>query len=164
MTNEQIIQLLPRVEVQVCGIFIERGICEYIEKPRPNSRKEQHNRFANLKFTEKELSNKILVTEEQIKSLRELYPKGTDRKGDVKVIYQKCIKWLTENHKYTFQDIYDVVECYVNEQMYAGAGDMLYSLNNIFYKTDAHKHTKSPMSGLFDKYKKEEDDGEEFSV
>ena len=69
------------------------------------------------------------VTEEQIKSLRELYPKGTDRKGDVKVIYQKCIKWLTENHKYTFQDIYDVVECYVNEQMYAGAGDMLYSLN-----------------------------------
>jgi hypothetical protein len=88
MTNEQILKILPRVEVQVCGILIEREICEYIEKPRPNSRKEQHNRFANLKFTEKELSNKILVTEEQIKSLRELYPKGTDRKGDVKVIYQ----------------------------------------------------------------------------
>lgn len=156
MTNEQIIQILPRVEVQVCGILIERGICEYIQNPRPNSRKEQHNRFANLKFTAQELGGKVLVTEDQIKSLRELYPKRSDRKGDLKMIYQKCIKWLTENHQYTFNDIYNVMKYYVYEQMQINGGDMLYNLNNIFYKTDSNKYVASPMNTLFDKFYKKE--------
>ena len=155
MTTNQIIELLPRIEIQVCGILIENGICEYIQKPRDNSRKDVHNRFQNLKFTSSSVDG-ILVTDENIQSLRALYPKTSDRKGDLKTIRNKATRWLTENSTYTFQDILEVTKKYVYNEMNNSGGDMLFNLNNIFYKLDQGKYEKSPMSALFEKYSKEE--------
>ena len=150
MTANQIIELLPKIEIQVCGILIENGICEYIQKPRDNSRKDVHNRFQNLKFTGVIIEE--LVSKEQIEMLRSLYPKGSDRKGDNKVIQIKAIRWLTENNTYTFKDILQVLERYVYSTLHSSGSSMLFNLNNIFYKTDNNKLTASPMKTLFEKY------------
>jgi len=166
MTTNQIIELLPRIEIQVCGILIENGICEYIQKPRNNSRKDIHNRFQNLKFTG--VTVEQLVSKEEIDALRLLYPKGSDRKGDVKVIQSKAIRWLTENNNYLFKDVLQVVERYVFSTMHSSGSNMLFNLNNIFYKTDNNKHTASPMTMLFEKYynndSSDDDDSEFFDL
>lgn len=151
MTNNQILELLPKIEVQICGILIENGICEYIRKPKNNSHKNIHNCFENLKLTSTFVGH-TLVKDEDIQKLRNLYPERSSRRGEKNVIKEKATRWLTENSKYTFKDILYVVEQYVFNEMNNSGGDMLFNLNNIFYKLEQNRYSTSPMSRLFDTY------------
>jgi len=154
MTDSQKLKLLKLVEVQVAGILIENKICEYVIKPKNSDTKKVHNKFTNLKIlppydSEIDFYN---ISTEKIQDIRNIYPKGSDRKGDVVTIKKKLEKFLSQYPQYTYEDIVNVIKNYTIDSIYNGKRDMLFDLNNIFYKLENNQFLKSPIIGLIEKY------------
>tara|TARA_R110001606_G_scaffold92986_2_gene206422 strand:- start:191 stop:697 length:507 start_codon:yes stop_codon:yes gene_type:complete len=153
MNTEQLVKLFPKIETQVCGILIENGICEYINLPKSTARKTTHNTLVNLRVLGKykELSGYAEIDNKFVQSIRGLYPKGSSRKGSVNTIKMKMTAWLDNNQQYSKEDVFAVIESYVLASVYRDGGEMLFGLDNIFYKQEG-RFTKIPMDGLFEKY------------
>jgi hypothetical protein len=154
MTDKQKIKLLNLIETQVVAILISNNICDYIKKPSDALNKKTYNKFTNLRILEpyhKELFF-FEITDEMIDNIRNLYPKGCGRKGDVSTIKQKLEKFLLEYPSYNYELIINVLKAYVQDMNYSGRLDLLFDLNNIFYKMENRSFTKSPIISLIEKY------------
>lgn len=151
-TPNIIIHLLPEIEVQICGILIENKICEYIMLPKSNSMKSVHNKFSNMRVLEpyKSKVGYVEIDAKIIASIRDLYPTGSDRKGDIKTIQTKLKQWLDENTNYTLEDVISIMKMYVEDRAYTG--QPLFDLNNIFYKREGAGVNKSPFIAIAEKY------------
>lgn len=154
MTDNQKIKLLNLIETQVVAILVSNNICDYIKKPLDASTKKVYNRFSNLRILEpyhKELFF-FEITDDMINDIRNLYPKGCGRKGDVVTIKQKLEKFLLQYPSYNYELIVNVLKAYVQDMNYSGRLDLLFDLNNIFYKMENRTFTKSPIIALIEKY------------
>ena len=152
MNNKQLLNIISLIEVQACGILIENNICSYINKP--NSYKpEKHNNFDNMRLLEPYASQfgYSEITDEFVEQIRSKYPKGSNRIGTINVIKKKLIRFLNSNPKYTKENILQVIETYSIHSQMNGKSNMLFSLDNIFYKKDG-KIEKSPIESLINAY------------
>lgn len=160
MTDEQKLKLINVIEVQVCGILIENNICEYVETFKKPKSPRVINRFSNMRILEP-FASKLGYNEislEQVEFLRNLYPKGSGRKGTTKTIKSKLTRWLGEFPDYSIEDVKQILKAYVEDMTYTGG--YLFNLDNIFYKKEG-KFEKIPFQAIAEKYGTSEDDKEE---
>jgi hypothetical protein len=67
-------------------------------------------------------------------------------------IKQKLEKFLLQYPSYNYELIMNVLKAYVQDMNYSGRLDLLFDLNNIFYKMENRTFTKSPIIALIEKY------------
>lgn len=153
MTDKQIVQLVKLVEPQLCGILIENKICNYKRYPKNKSIKSIINKLDNLSVSEeyKDIIDTDPVDDDFIIKLRDLYPQNSDRKGTKDIIKSKINRFLTNHPQYTPDIIFNVIKSYSEELIYSGKQNILYNLDNIFYKRDVGGE-KIPILTLIAKY------------
>lgn len=136
MDNKIKLKLLDEVEIQVVGILLERGICEYIRSPATNSNKASINSFSNITLTGKyrEIFNVEAVSEEFVRKYRELFP--VSRNGSVKTISVKLERFLNEYPQYSLQNIYDATQRYIEYQLHTSGETHIFNADNIIYKKE----------------------------
>lgn len=153
MTDKQIAQLARLIEPQLCGILIENKICTYRRSPKNKSIKSIINKFDNLSVSEeyKDIIDTDPIDDDFIVKLRDLYPQNSDRKGTKDIIKSKLNRFLTNYPQYTPDIIFNIIKLYSEELIYSSKQNILYDLDNIFYKRDVGGE-KIPILTLIDKY------------
>lgn len=150
MNKDQIVKLVSLIEAEFVGILVHKKICSYIQQPMDK----KDNKLSNIKILEPyntEVSF-ITVENEKVEAIRALYPKGTNRRGDLNTIRLKLEKFLFEYPIYNYNIIYSTIQRYVQDMVYSGNTGILFDLNNIFYKLENKKFSKSPIIQLIEKY------------
>lgn len=150
MNEKQILKLVSLVENELVGILVFKKICNYIRQPMDK----KDNKLSNIRILEpyNTETSFLSIENEKIEAIRALYPKGTNRRGDLITIKGKLEKFLYDYPAYNYEIIFSTIQRYVQDMVYSGNTSMLFDLNNIFYKLENKKFLKSPILQLIEKY------------
>lgn len=149
ITDEQKLKLIEAFEVQFIGILLQHGVVEYINPPESfRVKKEVSHTFKNVLLNDKNYRKVTILSssnsdsglvmdldalKEWVIAYRKLFP--VKRKGTVKVVLKKIIRFLNEEGKgYTLEDVWRVTEEYIQVTLIESGAMMVRSADNIIYK------------------------------
>lgn len=149
ITDEQKLKLIEAFEVQFIGILLQHGVVEYINPPESfRVKKEVSHTFKNVLLNDKNYRKVTILSssnsdsglvmdldalKEWVIAYRKLFP--IKRKGTVKVVLKKIIRFLNEEGKgYTLEDVWRVTEEYIQVTLIESGAMMVRSADNIIYK------------------------------